>query len=115
MTKDRHGFVPSWEEWDGEGFPGSSFDATVYFALGEADIEDPATLKALAKKLREDGVVPTVYAGMGLLEDATVVHGQVRKADGELFPWFGVTEWDDDVNEITLDATWVEIGEYLGE
>lgn len=108
---DRLGHIPTWEIWDGEGFPGSSFNATVYFALGAVDLEDSGVRKALATKLREDGVAATVFEGLGLLESAVVVHGQVRRSEGELYPWHGVASWDDEVDDKTLTATWVEIGD----
>ncbi len=98
-----------WNLWEGDTFPSHKTDPTIYYAIGNIDIEDSEALEILAQTMRADGVAPSLYEARNLLDYAVVTHGQVVELDEEIIPSF-----DNDPDLFAVDATWVEIDEYEG-
>lgn len=104
---------PTWEQWDGQGYPAEKLNPTIYYFPGTADIERIEERDALATEIHQDGVAPTRRSAHILMENAIVVHGQVVDIEGELHCYFGPKYGIGDGGyEITHDATWVELDEY---
>lgn len=97
---------PTWEQWDGSGFPSERFGSVVYYYPGKVDIEDPDNLDKLIKEIHEDGIADSKSEARRMLDQVTVVHGQAVRTDGELEFYSGVK---DDLFDIITEATWVEL------
>lgn len=99
----------NWFEWDGNGFDREFTNSVVYYTYGEVDIEnDTFMLRALARTLKEDGVVDSVSEGIDSLESAFVTAGNLLEIDDERFPVYSDgEEFDDDAP--VFAATWVEV------
>lgn len=92
-----------WSEWDGSEYP-QTLD-TVYYVNANIDLTRAKARENLAKDLKTDGLVDSVYDAHVLLEQAVVVHGHVSYLDGDEYPTY--YSGDTDYNYIT-PATWVE-------
>jgi len=103
--------MTKWTQWDGKGYPTQKDDPSIYYAIGNVDVEDDEVLRDLATIMRVDGLVPSLRDGLKLLESAIVLHGQVVELDDETYPSFDDTNC---IEGFTSDATWVEIDEYAG-
>ncbi len=97
----------NWFEWDGTGFVKEFDNSVVYYTYGEVDLEDDSfMLRALARTLKEDGVVDSVSEALDKLEDAFVTGGNLAEIDDERFP---VYTDDEDGDAPIFAATWVEV------
>lgn len=104
---------PTWEQWDGYEYPSEKLNPVVYYYPGIVDIEDPDNLNALITEIHQDGVAPSKKAARALLEAAIVIHGQVKRIDGDLHFYAGTKFSPDSADyHSATDATWVEVDEY---
>lgn len=103
---------PSWSQWDGNDYPSEKLNPIVYFYPGIVDIEEPENLNDLVTELHQDGIAPSKRAARALLEAAIVVHGQVKKIDGDLHFYGPKFASDSSDYHSGHDATWVEVDEY---
>ena len=101
---------PSWQQWEGQGYPADRLTSVIYYYPGKANIESDEARDKLATELFRDGIAPTKATAHLILEDAIVFHGQVETQLGEL--WFYTGPSADGYIQEVRDATWVELDEY---
>lgn len=98
----------NWQEWDGTGFEREFPNSVLYYTLGEVDLEDDSfMLRALARTLKEDGVVDSVSEAIDKLDDAFVTAGSLVEIDDERYPVY--TDDEDAYDASIFAATWVEV------
>ena len=112
MGKDSRIGESLWQEWTGDGYEPTSYEAIVFFTETHVDVEHEVVRRALASALQRDGSVSSLGQAFAALENATVTHGHAGEIENSrdltLCDEQGDTRDGECVDEV-LAITWVEI------